>query len=402
MATYADQVNSKYLNTQSNFINLIQRLNDTINNLPPQARRNWQTSLAKAISQFKKNNPKVKDFSDRKTFRLCQAVEIALDRIHIDTTMQREPDLKWIIKIISEFRAYQAMPVQVYRILDANGNDTFDFGSWDGQHTALALYLIAVSLQLDTNITTVPCNIYATSTRGELRNTFIRGNTTTGKNAGKKSLDHIDIMQQMIYGVRCDNVTDPEWVEAEQKQTHIERAGLFLTAEKFGDHKQTGAISRLNELVDSSVEVVRQFSVYGKYVVDSQATATLERPINSKEIPIIMAFFDMCEADNVVYSDDQIRDIAQHCIDLFDANFDADSIYWSTVHQANINAWNRANKGIPTQFWSTQPKNNKTTPVGTSFFWHQLRSSWLPTQPSGTQFPKLNISNFVPSSKDLF
>jgi hypothetical protein len=306
--------------------------------------------------------------------------------------MQREPDLQWILKIITNFRAYQAQPIQVYETADNH------LGGWDGQHTALALYLIITeAFGLDYTTVTVPVNIYSIHSRGELRGNFININTTVGKNAGKKPLDIIDIFQQMIYGVEIDKVKEPEWEEAHAKWQHIAKAGMFLTAEKFNNTDQIGAISRLNELHDASVEVVRQFAVYGKYVVDSQ-----QRPINSKEIPIIIEFFNLCEQNQITYSDKEIQDLAQHCIYLFQANFDAKGPYWDQVHQANINAYNKANQGLPQHLWPEAPRNNKNTPTGVAFFWHQMKHTWVPTKGKNFKFPKQPFSIYTPSDKDMF
>jgi hypothetical protein len=389
--TYADTRNSLYRNTSSNLVDIVTRLNDTVNSLPPQARRNWTASLSKAIATFKKNHPNIK-FADRTQFRLCRAIEKPLSEIVIDTTMQREPDLQWILKIITNFRAYQAQPIQVYETADNR------LGGWDGQHTALALYLIITeAFRLDYTTVTVPVNIYSIHSRGELRGNFININTTVGKNAGKKPLDIIDIFQQMIYGVEIDKVKEPEWEEAHAKWQHIAKAGMFLTAEKFNNTDQIGAISRLNELHDASVEVVRQFAVYGKYVVDSQ-----QRPINSKEIPIIIEFFNLCEQNQITYSDKEIEDLAQHCIYLFQANFDAKGPYWDQVHQANINAYNKANQGLPQHLWPEAPRNNKNTPTGVAFFWHQMKHTWVPTKGKNFKFPKQPFSIYTPSDKDMF
>jgi hypothetical protein len=258
------------------------------------------------------------------------------------------------------------------------------------------LYLICRdALNLDFTTVTVPCNIYAIGNRGELRSNFIFQNTTVGKNAGKKPLDIIDIFEQKVYGVAQDGVTDPEWVSAFEKWQHLTRAGLFLTAEKFGNASEIGAISRLNEIDEASEEVIRQFAVYGKYVVDMQ-----QRPINSKEIPIIIEFLNLCEQNQITYTDAEIEDMAQHCIDLFNANFDAGSVYWDYVHQSNINAYNKTNTatGLPTHLWPEAPKNLKNTPQGTAFFWHQLKKSWA----NGKPYPLQPMSVYIPDTKDLF
>jgi hypothetical protein len=262
--------------------------------------------------------------------------------------------------------------------------------------------LIAVdALKMRFEDVMVPVNLYALHTRGQLRGTFIANNSTTGKMAGKMPLDLIDIVMQMIYGVECDGVTEQEWVDMHAKWQYLRDAGLFLTADKFGDTEETGAVGRLNELFDCSVEVARKFAVYGEYVIANQATATRRRPINAKEIPIIIEFLNMCELDDVDLTDDDIRDMAQHCIDLFDANFDAKGPYWDQVYVAVVNAWIRFNKnnGIPKAAWGDQPKNSKNVPMGISFFWHQLNSTWGPTR--GVKMPKRPNYTYSPAAADL-
>jgi hypothetical protein len=389
---YATQRNAKFRNSTSHFITLVDRLNDTVNSLPTaQAKANWALSLKKAIQTFKKSYPNVKDFNNRKLFRLVQANDIPLMDIMIDTTMQREPDLQWIIKIITNFRDYQAQPMQVF------GNGA-GWGAWDSQHTALALYLIARdALNLDLTTVRVPANIYDVTSRADLRNLFINMNTTTGKNAGKKPLDIIDIFEQMIYGVEVDGVTEQDWVDAHAKWSHLEAAGIFVTADKFNNTTQVGALSRLNEVMESSVEVVRQFSVYAGHIVDVQ-----QREINSKESPIIIEFLNLCEQQDIVYSDADIVDLANHCISLFDANFDAKGPYWTQVHEANINAYNKMHKGMPKNLWPDAPRNAKNTPQGLAFFWHQLNVSWAKSKATTFKFPKQPFSAFVLDAKDLF
>jgi hypothetical protein len=388
--SYAAQRNAVYHNTSSNLVDLVQRLNDTIAAMPLQAQRNWQSKLSKALLTFKRNNPGLKSINDPK-FRLCKSLMRKLRDIQIDTTMQREPNLSWIVTIIENFRAYQAQPIQVYET--ATG-----MGAWDGQHTSLALYLIATqALGMNFDDIEVPVNIYDIVSRGEIRGNFINNNTTVGKNAGKKPLDIIDIIQQMIYGVEVDGVTEQEWVDAHTKWKALADAGMFLTADKFNDTDQVGAISRLNEINDSSVNVVKQFAVYGKYIVDLQ-----KRSINTKEIPIIMEFFNLCEQQDIVYTQAQIEDLAQHCVDMFDANFDAKGVFWETAHQASMNAWNKHNKGKDKRDWTDPPRNSKNVPQGIAFFWHQLQKSWVPTQGRGFKFPKQPFSVYQPDAKDLF
>lgn len=393
---YAQTKNERFKNSKENLVDLTKRLADTIDAMPIAAQRNWRAGLKKALADFRKNNPNVKNF-DRATFPLCKAIDRYLCKIVIDTTMQREPDLKWILHIISNFRAYQAQPIQVYDTGDGR------WGGWDGQHTALALYLIAVDgLGMKFEDVIVPVNEYAARGRGILRRIFISLNSSTGPNRGKKPMDNIDIALQMIYGVECDGVTEPqEWVDTHAKWQYLRDAGMFLTAEKYFDTGETGAISRLDELQDASVEVVRKFSVYGQYVISNQATTRNLRPINTKEIPIIIEFLKMCEIDNIKLSDANIRGLAQHCIDLFDANFDAKGPYWEQVYTAVVNAWIKSNKAnaIPKQDWGDQPRNSKNVPMGINFFWHQLSATWAPG--CKVRMPKRPDYTYQPDARDL-
>jgi len=391
---YAASKNARYKNSASNLLDLVQRYNDTVATMPVQAQRNHQSKLTKALQVFRKNNPGLTSINDRSKFRICKSLVGKLRDIVIDTTMQREPNLQWIITIIENFRAYQAQPIQVYATPEGK------WGGWDGQHTSIALYLIATKgLGENFDDVEVPINVYDITNRGEIRSNFIKNNTTVGKTAGKKPLDIIDIFMQMIYGVEVDGVEEPEWKDAHAKWKYISDAGMFLTADKFNDTEEMGAISRLNELADenTSVEVVRQFAVFGKYVVELQ-----QRPINTKEIPIIIEFLKMCEQQDIKLTDEQIEDMAQHCVDKFDANFDAKGPFWAQAHQANMNAWNRYNRGRQKRDWTDQPRNQKNLPQGIAFFWQQLRNSWVPTQPKGFKFPKQPAIVYQIDPTDLF
>ena len=391
-SAYAAKRNSKFCNSTSHFVTLVDRLNDAINALPnARAKANWGSNLKIAIRAFKKSYPNVKDFSDRKIFRLVQARDVALMDVMIDTTMQREPDLTWILRIITNFRDYQAQPMQLF----STGNG---WGAWDSQHTALALYLIAQeALHLDLTTVMVPANVYDVSNRAALRHLFISMNTTSGKNAGKKALELIDLFEQMVFGVEIDGAKEPAWVETHAKWECLKEAGVFVTADKFNNTDACGALSRLDELMKSSVDVVKQFAVYAGHIVDLQ-----QRAINSKESPIIFEFLNLCEQQDIMYTDDEIRDLVEHCIGLFDANFDAKSSYWAQVHKANLGAYNKMHKGLPKNMWPTSPRNLKNTAQGLAFFWAQLRASWVSAKPKTFKFPKQPFSVFVLDSKDLF
>jgi hypothetical protein len=401
---FASQHNARFANKQANLVDLPTRLSNTLSHMSKSAQANWHRDIKIALNQFQKNHPALTTINsqpneiDRIKFSVCQALDIPLNRISIDTTMQREPDMDWLRHIIANWRCYQAQPIQIY---DTSKNL---WGAWDGQHTALAFYIITVyGLGMKFEEVSVPCNIYNIQNRGQLRSTFISNNTYTGSQRGKKSLDMIDIVEQMIYGVEVDGVKDAEWVDWHTKWKILSANDLFFAATKFQNTGQTGAISRLDELGTASQEVVRQFAVYCKYVMDQQSSATQDRPIDTKELPLIIELLNMFEAESIRLTDDQVRDMAQHLIDKFGADFTTDGLFWQQVHQAVTNAWKSYNRSqnIPMHLWGNQPRNQKNVPTGYNFLWTQLATTWAPGV-TGIRMPKRPGFAWTLSTQDLF
>lgn len=399
--SYAEKVNAKYQNSADHFVDLKERFNTTMSLYNPTTQATIRSSLKRAISEFQKRHGNVKSFSDPR-FRLCQAQVARLANILIDTTMQRQLDISWVIRIVENFRAWQAMPVQVYRASPEASSELFHLGddlyaSWDGQHTAMAFYVIAVMIMgLNPADVEIPVVIYEVNTKAEIRQNFIEGNTEVGK----KLLDKIDIWQQMIYGVRVDAATDPVWIEVEKKQQYLEQAGLFLTDKKFKDTDQIGAISRPEDVMDhrTSPEIIRQFAVYAQYVLDQEP-----RAINTKEFPIIVGFLKMAAGEGIFYSDSEIRSLAQHCINLFSADFDSEGPFWARLEQAYINWWENFYVNVDPSVRPERPRLNKDWTQGGTFFWHQLKKNWLDEDGNHMVMPRLNIqSPFIPNTQDLF
>jgi|694.fasta_scaffold135581_4 hypothetical protein len=394
---YAHQRNAQYSNSASLFQDLKDRFNQAMAALPANSQAWFRSQLNHAIKAFQSNYPKLTKFAE---LPLCTAQSVFLTQILIDSTMQRQADLNWVIKIITNFRATQAMPIQVYRVSGTDVELKYLhpdglYASWDGQHTALAFWVIACAiLGEDAANVRVPVVIYDVSTKAEIRDNFVKNNT----DEGKKLLDNIDVVQQQIYGVRIDGSTNPNWLAVEQKQRHLENAGLFLTAKKFNDTEQVGAISRVEDVMSDkySPELVRQFCVYAQTVLSHNP-----RAINTKEAPIILGFLKM--ASNMNYSDTEIQNLANLCMHLFGADFDSDGIYWQRAEQAYLNWWNQTYGG---QNWSnapTRPRFNKDWINGGTFFWYQLSKSWKDTSGNAMPMPQLNIATgFVPTLKDLF
>jgi hypothetical protein len=398
--SYASRVNAKYSNTASHFQNLKDRWNTTVALYPPNTVNTINSMLKQRIAGWIKLHPTVKTFRD---MPLCRAQTARLSDILIDETMQRQLDISWVLLIILNWRSWQAMPIQVYTV----GSDASPeleylgagklYASWDGQHTAMAFYIIAVFiLGLDPKDVEIPVVIYEVSTKAEIRNNFIQSNS----DGGKKLLDKIDIFQQMVYGVRVDGATYPEWLEVEKKQQYLEAADLFLTDEKFKDSDQIGAISRVQDIVDRKVspELVRQFCVYARIIM-----GMTPRAINTKEAPIILGFLKMASVDNIEYTDDEITSMAMLCHNLFGADFDASGDFWAQLEVAYLNWWEGFYENVDVSMRPERPRMNKDWTQGGTFFWHILKKNWKDAAGLPMHMPKLNIQTpFLPARQDLF
>ena len=247
-------------------------------------------------------------------------------------------------------------------------------------------YIIAVwILQEDPAEVMVPVNIYPVSRKSEIRQIFV-SNTSS---EGKKLLEDIDLFQQMVYGVRLDNNKNPRWVESELKQQYLEQADLFVTADKFGDTDQPGAISRMAEINKYSSDIIRTFALY-------TSTIPVARPIASQEIEIMCKFFEMAKIDGVNYSDDEVIDLGNHLQVLFSANFHESSPFWDKVRTAYTNWWNAFYANVPTNQRPAYTRISKSWTTGGPFLWHQLNKTW------GNRLPKPVNSNFIPAAKDLY
>lgn len=399
--SYANVRNSKYSNAESQYINMADRWQEAVNSIPsPTARANVKLSLEQAKKRFRKRHPNLTDWHDPE-FRLCKAETLYLAQILIDATMQRKLNIAWVLEIVSNFNAWQARPVSVYRVQDPENvryKAEWDwYASWDGQHTTGAEWIIACEiLGMDPAKVKIPVAIFDVNSKAEIRENFVKGNTSEGQ----KFLDRIDIWEQMIYGVRIDNSENLEWLQAEQKQQYLETAGLFLTDSKFNDHHESGAITRVQDIADKKVspEIVRQFCVYAEQVLSYQ-----QRAINTKEAPIILGFLRMAEAGDVQYTDSEIQSLADTCMLGFEANFDEAGPFWAQLEIAYRNWWERYYENVEESLRPERPRMNKDWIQGGTFFYYQLKKSWLDEELEPMRLPRLNIgTSFRPDEDDLF
>lgn len=394
-ASYASSVNQKYKSSASVFVNAKDRLDQTIASMPGQAQQTMWGRIKKIASQFQANFPTKKKFED---LEIVESIMMPMSDILIDTTMQRQLNLSWVLFIVSNFREVMAQPIQIYRVVNPDPSmkyypvgDRGLYASWDAQHTLIALYIIAVyAYGQNPADVMVPVNIYKVSKKADIRENFIAGNS----DEGKKLLDDIDIFMQQVFGVMVDGSKNTRWKEAAKKQKHLASADLFVTHEKFNDTHMPGAISRMQEIKKYDSEIIRKFTVYATAVMPNGIP---NRPIASQEIEILCAWFFMAKQAGVEYTDEQIVDLADHFNDMFNADFHESSDFWIKVRNAYAN-WH-------TKYWSRFPEDERPKHMsftknwrnGGAFLWHQLKKTW--TGP----VPEMNYDiAFKPAEKDLY
>jgi hypothetical protein len=377
---YCDKMNNRFNVNASTFHNLKERLNHTLSNLPPDVKKYKLYMLTKAIEEFQRRFPTITKF---KQLRLCKSQMRKLNQIIIDDTMQRKLDIDWVIDIITNFNEFQIQPIQVYKV----PNSDILFASWDGQHTAMVLYIVSVMILQDTDDVEIPVTIYEVTLKSEIRNNFVKGNSKEGK----KLLDLIDLFMQMIYGVRLDGSDNPIWVEAEKKQQYLEHNGLFATADKFGDTNQPGAISRLDEINKYEPEVIKELAMY------LGLSAQDQRPVDPKEMYIMGNWFAMSKNERPEYTQEDMYRLYDLFKKKFNADFSPNGPFWKLVEDAYLKYKEKEHQMIRNMFGENadmfikQPKLNKDWIQGGTYLWHLVNKHY--TGP----IPKLTINTpFTP------
>ena len=368
-SSYAEQFNAQYAKSDSHFVDLAERFNSFCD-------ESEAIEFRMMSREFRRRHPEFKEIQDIKK-RLCRGMQGKLSQIEIDVTMQRLLNLNHVLKMLANFKATKVMPIQVYEDPERPGK----YVAWDGQHTAILLYILC-TMVFETNPADldVPIVIYDVSTKAEIRENFIGLN-----GEDKLPLDAIDIFQQMVYGVRVDGSEKPNWLEAERKQQMLEKHKLFVTADKFDNTKEVGAISRMQEIMQASPEVVEQF---GKY----WSAIRKQRAVEPKEIYMMMSWLMLAEMQEITIDDNYIYDLADMNLGLFDANFSPTGAFWAKCETAYEN-WYELQ---PQSAWQ-EPSMQKQPTHGLPFLNAQIEKSL------GRKVPSYRANNgFTPLEKDLW
>ena len=382
--TYADKINASYKLAASHFVDLGSRLRYY-------AKRHHAAKLAAAVDEWKGRRPNIKGWDD---LTLCKALSTSLDKILIDTTMQRELNMDHIIKILDYFCGTMVMAIQVYEDPERPGC----YIAWDGQHTAIALYVIGVMiLGLRPQDIQVPIVVYNVKQKAEIRRNFILLNGDA-----KEPLDFYDKLRQMIFGVRHDGSKDEMWVAVNKRHDLFEQSGLFATASKMGDEDEIGAFTLLADTIMcdniknlKDIEVTKMFCNYWN-------TLGEDRAVDPKEARQVYEYFDACHRQGIKVDQTYIDTFVQFCRTYFNADWSGGKIagpFWAKAKTAYSNWYRKQNpdgdldkngeikvRGFATE-WS----------CGGPFLVAQLKKSTKLT------VPKFDAaSGFTPDKKDLW
>lgn len=327
--THAEVINEQYLQTSSHFVTLRERLGFALTQSPM-----YVTLLTAVVEEFKRRNPTWKQFTD---LALCKAVMVPMDKILIDTTMQRSLNLRHVLNILQHFRSTMTMAIQVYE----DSNKPGYYIAWDGQHTAISLYIIlakAFGEQISNAI--IPVVVYNVKHKLEIRRNFILLNGDA-----KEELDFIDKYKQMVYGTKVDKATDPEWVDTALKNDYLASVGLFATHSKFGDDDQPGAFTLLADtLMSKSLktrkhpEVTRMFAGYWGFLNE-------QRPVEPKEARQLYEYFNLCYEQGITVDDKYLLEFVQFTKTMFAADFSPNGPFWDKVKMAYESWYRNANSG---------------------------------------------------------
>ena len=352
---YADTVNRRYNKSKSHYVNTQQRIRESLKN------KTYENQIVQdSIDEFLRRNPQIKTWNN---ITLCKPAVTTLDKILIDTTLQRVLDILWSSEIVDTFRQVAVAPIQVYEDPEMPGH----YIAWDGQHTDVALYIIAVmALGLKPEECKIPINIYPSESKSEMREMFI------GHNGGfKKALEAYDFWEQMVFGVRTDgNKSIEEWVEVEQKQQWIENAKMFVTAHKNGDTDKPGAISRLSEIMNRKYDsdVTYWFT---KYFVSLNKSS---RPVQPKECWLIFDYLQLCINDySINLNDAYIRSVARVLRKVGANDFDAEHFYESAKKSYKTDYIRRSPYG---NLWGISYPEKR---IGQTFLIEQLKKEGIQT-----------------------
>jgi len=330
---YAQKINDLYNVKTSNFVTLQERLEKAIAKAPQ-----FRAQLEAVVDEFRRRNcmpPCERGWTQFSDINLCSAIQVSMDSILIDETMQRELNMRHILKILSYFSESMVMAIQVYEDPERPGK----YIAWDGQHTSIALFVILTKVFGErTAKAMVPVVVYSSQQKLEIRRNFILLNGDA-----KETLDFIDTYKQMVYGVKVDGSTDPEWLDTALKNDYFAKAGLFATNSKFGDEDEPGAFTLLADTLMSRTLKTRKHPEVTRMFADYWAFLNEERPVRAKEARQLYEYFNLCYEQGIVVDDKYLLEMVAFTKEYFEANFGENGIFWDKVRMSYTRWYKNAN-----------------------------------------------------------
>jgi hypothetical protein len=270
-----------------------------------------------------------------------------------------------VFAILNYFAEVMIQALCVYE----NDEKALMFIIWDGQHTALVLYILIVYVfgeSID-NIE-LPVNISSSKQKLEIRRNHILLN-----GSAKKSFEPIDYFQQHLYGVKVDGSKDPYWLDSASINDLFEDAGIFVTNKNFGDEKEIGAYTMLagtiwNKHLDKRkpVEVTKLFCDYWKI-------SGHQRSVDAKEARLLYEFFYTCYKEKCKVNEQWMSEFVSVCRSLFNLDFSENSPFWAKVSLAYDTWYEKTN---PEAFKEYGVKGYAPEPnLGIPFLIEQLKKS---------------------------
>jgi len=378
-STHAQTINGRYLKSTSHFVTLQQRLADALKFAPV-----FVNMLTAMVDEYKRRHANWLTFSD---LNLCKAIMVPMDKILIDATMQRSLDLRHILSILQHFRSTMTMAIQVYE----DENKPGYYIAWDGQHTAITLYIILTKVFGEqTANTLVPVVVYSVKHKLEIRRNFILLNGDA-----KRELDFIDKYIQMVFGVKIDKADDQEWVDTALKNDYLAAAGLFATHAKFGDEDQPGAFTLLADTLMSKSLKTRKHPAVTRMFAQYWSFLNQQRPVEPKEARQLYEYFNLCHEQGVTVDDAYLLEFVNFTKQNFDADFGPNGPFWDKVKMsyeswyANANPQSYADSGL--RGFTSEMR------TGIPFLIAQIRKS------TKLKTPNYSANNgFTVSAKDLW
>lgn len=370
---YAQKINDLYNVKASNFVTLQERLEKAIKKAPQ-----FRAQLEAVVDEFRRRNcslPTERGWEKFSNIKLCSAINVSMDSILIDETMQREVNMRHILKILSYFSESMVMAIQVYEDPERPGK----YIAWDGQHTSIALFIILTKVFGErTAKAMIPVVVYSSKQKLEIRRNFILLN-----GGAKETLDFIDTYKQMVYGVKVDGSTDPEWLDTALKNDYFAKAGLFATNSKFGDEDEPGAFTLLADTLMSKSLKTRKHPEVTRMFADYWAYLNEERPVRAKEARQLYEYFNLCYEQGITVDKDYLLEMVAFTKEYFDANFGEDGVFWDKVRMSYTRWYKNANPesyaefglkgfttemrtGIPFLIAQMKHSTNLKTPIYTS------------------------------------